>query len=87
MTLCILAGLIEIIAVLVIVGTATLATSLWWALCERLACGGMTWYTPPAIVAALRGYQPSAGTGGFLLQAPAGELVLGSPPFSVRRDV
>jgi hypothetical protein len=36
MTLFILAGLIEIIAVLVIVGTATLATSLWWALCERL---------------------------------------------------
>jgi hypothetical protein len=36
MTLSILAGMIEIIAVLVIVGTATLATSLWWALCERL---------------------------------------------------
>jgi len=35
-TLAILAGLIEIIAVLAIVGTATLATSLWWALCERL---------------------------------------------------
>jgi hypothetical protein len=35
-TLSILAGLIEIIAVLSIVGTATLATSLWWALCERL---------------------------------------------------
>jgi hypothetical protein len=43
----------------------------------------MTWYVPPAIVAALRGYQPSAGTGGFLLQAPAGELVLADPPFSV----
>jgi len=40
-------------------------------------------YTPPAILAALRGYHPSAGTGGFLLQAPAGELVLGNPPFSV----
>jgi hypothetical protein len=47
----------------------------------------MTFYTPPAIVAALRGYQPAAGTGGFLLQAPTGELVLGNPPFSVRRDV
>jgi hypothetical protein len=23
----------------------------------------MTWYVPPAILAALRGYQPSAGTG------------------------
>jgi hypothetical protein len=36
MTICILAGMVEIIAVLVIVGAATLATSLWWALCERL---------------------------------------------------
>jgi hypothetical protein len=35
-TLAILAGLIQIIAVLAIVGTATLATSLRWALCERL---------------------------------------------------
>jgi hypothetical protein len=35
-TLCILAGMIQIIAVLAILGTATLATSLWWALCERL---------------------------------------------------
>ena len=35
MTFCILAVLVEIIAVLAIVGTATLATSLWWALCER----------------------------------------------------
>jgi hypothetical protein len=43
----------------------------------------MLWYTPPAILAALRGYQPAAGTGGFLLQAPAGQLVLGNPPFSV----
>jgi hypothetical protein len=34
---CILAGLLQIVAVLAIVGTATLATSLWWALCERLA--------------------------------------------------
>jgi hypothetical protein len=40
-------------------------------------------YTPPAILAALRGYQPSAGTGGFLLQAPAGGLVLANPPFSM----
>jgi hypothetical protein len=39
-------------------------------------------YTPPAILAALRGYQP-AGTGGFLLQAPAGELVPANPPFSM----
>ena len=29
MTICILAGMVEIIAVLAIVGTATLATSLW----------------------------------------------------------
>jgi hypothetical protein len=39
-TLSILAGMVEIIAVLVIVGTATLATSLWWALCERLVGEG-----------------------------------------------
>jgi hypothetical protein len=43
----------------------------------------MLWYPPPAILAALRGYQPSAGTGGFLLQAPAGELVPANPPFSM----
>jgi len=36
MSLCIIAGMIEIIAVLAIIGTATLATSLWWALCEQL---------------------------------------------------
>ena len=47
----------------------------------------MLWYMPPSILAALRCYQPAAGTGGVLLQAPAGELVLGNPPFSVRRDV
>jgi hypothetical protein len=47
----------------------------------------MLWYAPPSILAALRGYQPAAGIGGFLLQAPAGELVLGNPPFSVRPDV
>jgi hypothetical protein len=40
MTLSILAGMVEISAVLVIVGTATLATSLWWALCERLVGEG-----------------------------------------------
>jgi type I restriction-modification system DNA methylase subunit len=40
-------------------------------------------YAPPAILAALRGYQPSAGTGGFLLQAPANDLVLSNPPFSM----
>ena len=32
----IMAGIIEIFAVLMIVGIATLATSVWWALCERL---------------------------------------------------
>lgn len=37
MTPAILAGLLQIVAVLAIVGTATLATSLWWALCKRLA--------------------------------------------------
>ena len=47
----------------------------------------MLWYAPPAILAALRGYQPAAGTGGFLLQSPVGELVLANPPFSVRRNV
>lgn len=40
MTLTILASLIQIIAVLAIVGTATLSTSLWWALCERLVGEG-----------------------------------------------
>jgi hypothetical protein len=40
MTLCILAGMVEIIAVLAIIGTAVLATSLWWALCERLVGEG-----------------------------------------------
>ncbi len=40
MTLFILAGMVEIIAVLSIVGAATLATSLWWALCERLVGEG-----------------------------------------------
>jgi type I restriction-modification system DNA methylase subunit len=44
-------------------------------------------YTPPAILTALRGYQPAAGTGGFLLQVPASDLALANPPFSVRRDV
>jgi hypothetical protein len=39
-TLFILAGMVEIIAVLSIVGAATLATSLWWALCERLVGEG-----------------------------------------------
>jgi hypothetical protein len=43
----------------------------------------MTWYVPPAILAALRGYQPPAGAGGFPLQAPAGGLVLANPPFSM----
>jgi hypothetical protein len=40
MTLCILAGMVEIIAVLAIVGAAVVATSLWWALCERLVGEG-----------------------------------------------
>jgi hypothetical protein len=83
-TLTILAGLIQIIAALAILGTATLATSVWWALCERLVGGGgVMFYTPAAILAALQDYQPSAGTGGFLLQAPVSELVLSNPPFSV----
>lgn len=45
----------------------------------------MTFYTPPAVLAALalRKYQPAAGTGGFLLQAFAAELVLSNPPFRV----
>jgi hypothetical protein len=47
----------------------------------------MLWYAPPAILAALQGYQPAAGTGGFLVQQPVPDLVLGNPPFSVRRDV
>lgn len=37
MILAILAGLVEILVVLAIVGIATLTTSLWWALCERLS--------------------------------------------------
>jgi hypothetical protein len=37
-----------------------------------------TWYPP----AALQGYQPAAGTGGFLLVAPAIEVVLANPPFA-----
>ncbi len=47
----------------------------------------MIFYTPATTIAALQGYQPSAGTGRFLLHAPAGELVLSNPPFSARRDV
>jgi hypothetical protein len=37
MTPAILAGLLQIITALGIIGVAVLATSLWWALCERLA--------------------------------------------------
>jgi hypothetical protein len=40
-------------------------------------------YAPAAILTALQGYPPSAGTGGFLLQAPTSDLVLSNPPFSV----
>jgi hypothetical protein len=42
-------------------------------------------YSPAAVVTFVlqRIYQPSAGTGGFLLQAPAGELVLANPPLSM----
>jgi hypothetical protein len=36
------------------------------------------WY-PPTI---LQAYHPSAGTGGFLLVALSGELILANPPFA-----
>jgi hypothetical protein len=37
MTLCILAGLIQIVCVEAVVGAAVVATSLWWAACQRLS--------------------------------------------------
>ena len=37
MSAAILAGLLQIVTALAIIGVAVLATSLWWALCERLA--------------------------------------------------
>ena len=39
MTLSILAGLMQIICVEAVVGVAVLATSLWWAACQRLSDG------------------------------------------------
>jgi len=46
----------------------------------------MRWHTPSAILIALRGYQPAAGTGGFLLQLPAPRLELTNPPFRIDRS-
>jgi len=39
MTLAILAGLIQIICVEAVIGAAVIATSLWWAACQRLSDG------------------------------------------------
>ena len=39
MTLAILAGLIQVICVEVVVGLAVIATSIWWATCQRLSDG------------------------------------------------
>ena len=39
MTLSILAGLIQIICVEAVIGAAVIATSLWWAACQRLSGG------------------------------------------------
>ena len=39
MTLAILAGLIQIICVEAVIGAAVIATSLWWATCQRLSDG------------------------------------------------
>jgi len=36
MTLAILTGLLQIICVEAVVGVAVVATSLWWAACQRL---------------------------------------------------
>ena len=36
MTLSILAGLLQIVCVEAVVGVAVIATSLWWAACQRL---------------------------------------------------
>ena len=46
--------------------------------------GKSMFYLPPVVAAALarlEGYDPAAGTGGFLLQVPAVELA--NPPFRV----
>jgi hypothetical protein len=37
MTLSILAGLIQIVMVEAVVGACVIATSLWWATCQRLS--------------------------------------------------
>ena len=37
MTLSILAGLIQIVCIEAVVGAAVIATSLWWAACQRLS--------------------------------------------------
>ena len=37
MTLTILAGLIQIVMVEAVLGVAVIATSLWWATCQRLS--------------------------------------------------
>ena len=37
MTLSILAGLIQIVCVESVLGVALIATSLWWAACQRLS--------------------------------------------------
>ena len=39
MTLASLAGLIQIICVEAVIGAAVIATSLWWAACQRLSDG------------------------------------------------
>lgn len=51
--------------------------------------GKTMFYLPPVVAAALaqlEGYEPAAGTGGFLLQVPATEFELANPPFSVERS-
>jgi hypothetical protein len=40
------------------------------------------WYPPTALLTAMQGYQPSAGTGGFLLVPPPVEAALANPPFA-----
>jgi hypothetical protein len=40
------------------------------------------WYPPAALLTAMQGYQPSAGTGGFLLVPPPVEVALANPPFA-----
>jgi len=38
-TLAIFAGMLQIICVEAVVGVAVIATSLWWAACQRLSDG------------------------------------------------